>query len=166
MNNRATGVLVVHSAPRALCSHVEWAVNAIAGVPLRFRWKDQGLASDLMRVEVFWEASAGSAARMASELRGWTDLRFELTEDASAAQLGTHIAHTPDLGLHAGTLDTAGSLVVSEHQVEAILEAAGGDLMAVRDGFDLALGGPWQRELEPYRAAKFDASIRLLRGVG
>ena len=166
MNNRSTGSLVVHSAPRALCSHVEWAVNAVLGAPQRFRWKELGLSTDLMRVEVFWEAPAGTGARIASDLRGWTDLRFELTEDASVAQLGMRIAHTPDLGLHSAALDAAGSLMVSEHQVSAILRAAGGDYAAVRDGFDLALGGPWERKLEPYRAAKFDSSIRLLRGVG
>ena len=166
MNNRATGVLVVHSAPRAISSHVEWAVNAVIGVPLRYRWKPSPLISDAVRVEVFWDAPVGSAAKIASTLRGWTDLRFEITEDAGPAGVGVRIAHTPLLGLNAVSLDAGGSLVVTEHQIESILQGAGGDLTAVREGFDRALGGAWERELEPFRAARYDSSVRLLRGVG
>ncbi len=166
MNNRATGVLVVHSAPRAISSHVEWAVNAIVGVPLRYRWKPSPLVDDAMRVEVYWEAPVGSATKIASTLRGWSDLRFEITEDAGPAALGVHIAHTPSLGLSSVSLDAGGSLVVNEHQIESILQGAGGDLTAVRDGFDRALGGAWERELEPFRVTRNESSLRLLRGVG
>lgn len=166
MNNQATGVLVVHCAPRALCSHVEWTVNAVVGQPQNFQWKDQPLVPEFARVQVYWEAPVGTAARLASELRGWVDLRFEVTEDPTRFGLGLRIAHTPALGLNTVTLDALGNVLVTEHQVEAILQAASGDVTAVREGFDSALGNAWERELEPYRAAQYDQSIRLLRGVG
>ena len=165
MNNRATGVLVVHSAPRALSSHVEWAVNAIVGVPLRYRWKQSPLVEDAVRVDVYWDAPIGSAATIASTLRGWKELRFEITEDAGPGALGVRIAHTPALGLSSVSIDAGGNIVVTEHQIESILQSAGGDLTTVRDGFDRALSGAWERDLEPFRAARYDSSVRLLRGV-
>ena len=32
------GVLFVHSAPSALCPHIDWAVGGIFGVPVRLDW--------------------------------------------------------------------------------------------------------------------------------
>jgi hypothetical protein len=165
MKKQATGVLVVHSAPRALCSHIEWAVNALIGAPLKYRWKPQPLDADLVRVEVFWHAREGTAARIASELRGWEQLRFEVVEDPSAGALGTRHAHTPGLGLHTVAIDAAGSAMLSEIQLETLL-TPGQDAQAMRSALDALLGGAWDRELEPFRAAAYDGSIALLHGVG
>ncbi|MEN9751025.1 MAG: hypothetical protein RLZZ600_72 [Actinomycetota bacterium] len=166
MNNRATGVLVVHSAPRALCSHIEWALNALVGVPLKFRWRDQPVSRDCVRAEVFWDAPTGSGARIASELRGWVDTRFEVTEDPSYGGLGNRFSYTPTLGLFGAEIDAAGNTMLTEARIGSLLTDAGNDVSSVRDLFDRALGGPWDRELEPYRAAIYDPSIRLLHGAG
>lgn len=165
MNNRATGVLVVHSAPRALCSHIEWAVNALIGAPLKYRWKPQPLTAEAFRVEVYWDAPAGTGAKLASALTGWTGIRFEVTEDPSVGCTGTRFSFAPELGLYSAAIDAAGNTVLTEARITAVLSDAGNDVTGIRNAFDRALGAPWDRELEPYRAAIFDDSIRLLRGA-
>lgn len=166
MNNRATGVLVVHSAPRALCSHIEWAVNALIGAPLKFRWRTQSLGSDSMRVEVYWDAPAGAGAQLSSSLIGWQDIRYEVTEDPSAGCTGTRFSYTPELGLYSASIDAAGNTVLTEARIASLLTEAGNDVNAIRVAFTNALGAPWDRALEPYRASLFDDSIRLLHGAG
>ena len=37
----ARGVLYVHSSPRALCPHVEWAAGRAIGRAVNFTWDDQ-----------------------------------------------------------------------------------------------------------------------------
>ena len=41
------GVLFVHSAPRALCPHVEWAAGAVLGSRVSFDWTVQPAARGL-----------------------------------------------------------------------------------------------------------------------
>jgi hypothetical protein len=166
MNNRVSGVLVVHSAPLALTSHIEWSVNTLVGEPLKYRWRAQPLSRESVRVEVYWNALAGTGAKIASELRGWSETRFEVVEDPGTHYEGARYSFTPACGLHGVTIDAAGNAVLTEARISSILLEAGNDLGSVRRLFDAALGGPWDRELEPYRAAVYDSGIALLHGAG
>src|SRR3954468_3408807 len=74
----ARGVFYVHSAPPALCPHVEWAVAGVLGVPVSLRWSAQPAAPGALRAELSWEGRPGSAAGIASALRSWKLLRFEV----------------------------------------------------------------------------------------
>lgn len=167
MDIRATGVLVVHSAPRALCSHIEWAVNTAVGEPLKYRWRELDPSTDLVRVEVFVDdAPSGFATSLTSTLTGWSNIRFEITEDPGQHSMGARCSYTPSLGIFAAAIDASGSTVLTDARISSILTDAGSDVSAIRTSFDDALGGPWDRELEPYRAVVFDDSIRLLHRVG
>src|SRR5579864_439387 len=75
------GVLYIHSAPRALCPHVEWAVAGVLGVRVTLDWARQPAAPSNWRAELSWSAEPGTATRLASALRGWQLLRFEVTEE-------------------------------------------------------------------------------------
>ena len=57
----AHGVLYVHSAPPALCPHIEWAVAGIVGVPVGMPWSGQPAAPGALRAELTWQAHAGTA---------------------------------------------------------------------------------------------------------
>src|SRR5690606_21247504 len=50
----ARGVLYVHSAPAALCPHVEWAVAGVVGVPVKLDWEPQPAAPNTYRAELNW----------------------------------------------------------------------------------------------------------------
>src|SRR3954469_9626119 len=87
------GVLYVHSAPSALCPHIEWAVGGVLGMPVSLDWTPQAAQSGTYRAELSWSGATGSAAAVASALRGWNQLRFEITEEATASSEGSRYSY-------------------------------------------------------------------------
>src|SRR5689334_10590133 len=65
------GVVYIHAAPSALCSHVEWALVGVLDVSLDFDWVAQPAEPGTYRTELSWQAPIGTAAAIASSLRGW-----------------------------------------------------------------------------------------------
>jgi len=160
------GVLFVHSAPRAMCPHVEWAAGEVIGVPVSLDWTEQPAAPGLLRGEVPWHGAPGTGARLTSVLRGWAHLRYEVTEEPSEGVDGGRWSHTPELGIFHAVTDATGNVVVPEDRLRAALEVAGEDLSRVRDALDLAMGSAWDDELEPFRYAGDGAPVRWLHRVG
>ena len=78
------GVVYVHSAPPALCPHIEWAVGGVLGVRVTLDWTPQPAQPGTVRAELSWQAEAGTGAQLVSALRDWMHLRFEVTEEPSA----------------------------------------------------------------------------------
>jgi len=159
------GVLFVHSTPPALCPHIEWAVGTALGQEVHLQWTDQPAAPGMVRSEFSWAGTTGSGARLASALRGWEHLRYEVTEEATAQSDGGRWSHTPALGIFHAQMDTVGNTVVPEDRVRAALENAG-DETSLREMLDLALGQAWDEELEPFRYAGAGAPVRWLHRVG
>merc|ERR1712034_146423 len=91
------GVVYVHSAPRALCPHLEWAVGRAIGRAVNFEWSEQPVQPGTRRAEFYWDGPAGTGAALASAIRGWEHLRFEVTEDPSPGHDGGRWLHTPGL---------------------------------------------------------------------
>ena len=56
------GILYVHSAPSALCPHIEWAVGGVLGVAVNMTWIPQPAQAGSYRAELSWAGDAGSAA--------------------------------------------------------------------------------------------------------
>ncbi|WP_353809841.1 DUF3145 domain-containing protein [Agromyces sp. SYSU T00194] len=162
----ARGVVYVHSAPRALCPHVEWAIGRALGQAVSLDWADQPVLRGAQRAEVYWEATQGTGAAIASSLRGWEHLRFEVTEDPSPGSDGARWMHTPDLGVFHAQLDTSGNVVVPEDRVRYAMEIAGADAVELHRELRLALGQEWDDELEPFRHASDFAPVVWLHKVG
>jgi hypothetical protein len=160
------GVLFVHSAPKALTPHVEWAAGKALGHAVNFAWHDQPVLRGSLRAEYEWAGPVGSAAAIASALRGWEHLRFEVTEEASPGVDGGRFMHTPDLGVFYVHLDAAGNSVIQEERINYALELAAGDAAEITRELRLALGSAWDEELEPFRYAGDDSSVVWLHRVG
>ena len=94
------GVVYVHSTPKALCPHIVWAIEGVLGTRVSVDWTDQPAGPGLVRAELSWAGEAGTGARIASALRGWDHLRYEVTEEPSAGCDGSLWSHTPRLGIH------------------------------------------------------------------
>lgn len=163
---QVSGALYVHSAPRAVTNHIEWAVNGVLGVPQRYRWTDSPSAETSVRLALHWEGPIGSGVAIASALRGWSDLRFELTEDAGTRSDGMLIMHTPSLGLIACSLDAAGSIVLPESRLAYICQEHAADAQGLVDAIHHALGAQWDQELEPYRNGDPVLAAVRLHAVG
>ena len=157
------GVLYIHSCSPALCPHVEWAVAAELGTRARLTWVDQPCAPGQLRAEIGWRGRSGTAGRLAAALRGWSALRFEVTEDASPGQDGERYAVTPTLGVFRATTGVTGDLLVGEDRLRALLATAQGPQLAI--GLDALLGSAWDEELEPFREAGEGAAVTWLHQV-
>jgi hypothetical protein len=167
MNAPATsGVLFVHSAPKALAPHVEWAIAAIVGEVVHLEWVQQPILPGSLRTDYTWHGDVGTAARLASALRGWEHLRFEVTEDASNGVDAMRFLHTPDLGIFAAPTDAAGNIVVAEDRIRYALDISSGDVEEVSRELRLALGEAWDEELEPFRHAGENTSVVWLHRTG
>ena len=81
------GVLFVHSAPSALCPHIEWAIGSVVEQRTDLHWSEQNAAPGMSRAEVNWTGKPGTGALLASALRGWAHLRYEVTEEASPVSI-------------------------------------------------------------------------------
>ena len=57
------GVIFVHSATRAMCPHIEWAVRNVLGPRASFDWTDQPAGTGLLRAEVAWQGPQGTGPR-------------------------------------------------------------------------------------------------------
>lgn len=160
------GVLFVHSAPRALTPHIEWAAGGVLGIRLSMDWIPQPASPGTFRAEFSWQAEQGTGARLTSALRGWSHLRYEVTEEPSAGVDGGRWTHTPELGIFHAVTDVHGNVLVPEDRVRAAVEAGAGDPAELTHQLDLALGKAWDDELEPFRYAGDGAPVRWLHRVG
>ena len=159
------GVLFVHSAPSALCPHVEWAAGGVFGMPVRLDWITQPIERASYRAEYSWTGPAGTAARLASALKGWQRLRFEVAEEATSGSEAERYAYTPTLGVFHAITGLHGDILIPEDRIKhAITTAAlgGGDIV---DSLADLLGSAWDAELEPFRHAGDGAPVRWLHQV-
>lgn len=159
------GVLFIHSAPRALCPHIEWTISSVMDYRVSLDWIAQPAAPGMFRAEFSWVGPVGTGGNLASALRGWEHLRYEVTEEPSAGTDGGRWSHTPDLGIFYSQTDAAGNMVVSENRIRAALEYRN-DLPRLRRELDLALGQAWDDELEPFRYAGEGAPVKWLHQTG
>src|SRR3954468_9054714 len=160
------GVVYIHAAPPALCPHVEWAVGGVLGIHVTLEWTPQPAAAGTFRAELSWQAEPGTASKLASALRDWLHLRFEVTEEPSTGAEGERYSSTPSLGLFHATTGVHGDIMVREDRLRAALARAGSDpatsVVAEMQGL---LGKAWDDELEPFRYAGDGAPVRWLHQV-
>ena len=159
------GVLYVHSAPSALCPHIEWAAGGVLGNAVSLDWTPQGAQAGTYRAELSWAGEAGTAAALASALRGWNHLRFEVTEEPTAGTEGSRFSYTPDLGVFHAVTGVHGDIMIPEDRLKAaVVKSAIGDLPLLVE-IDKLLGKAWDESLEPFRHAGEGAPVRWLHHV-
>ncbi len=162
----ARGVIFVHSAPRALCPHIEWAAGGVLGVRLSLDWIDQPAAPGFVRTEFSWQPRRGHrrAADLCAARLGAPALRGD--RGADRGRDGGRWSHTPELGIFHAVTDAHGNVLVPEDRIRAALERGAGDPARLVAELDLALGRAWDEELEPFRYAGEGAPVRWLHRVG
>lgn len=155
----ARGVVFVHSCPRALMPHVDWAIERAVDRTRPYEWSAQQILSGMSRCEMQWFGQPGAGAQIASALRGFPNLRFEVTEETDSA-LGERFCFTPALGMFRAATGPTGDIVVGEERLRALLVSP--NLSA---GVEQLLGQDWDEELEPFRMVG-DTGVRWLTRVG
>jgi len=160
------GVVYVHSTQKALCPHIVWAIEGVLGTRVQVDWTDQPAGPGLVRAELSWAGEAGTGARIASALRGWDHLRYEVTEEPSAGCDGSRWSHTPRLGIHHTWTSASGDAVINEDRLREVVMLAHGSSEAMHEMIEELLGTDWDDELEPFRYAGDGAPVRWLHKVG
>lgn len=159
------GVIYVHSAPSALCPHIEWALGGVLGNAVSLEWIPQPAQAGSYRAEYSWLGDAGTAATIASALRGWNHLRFEITEEPTSSTEGARYSYTPDLGIFHAVTGLHGDIMIPEDRLKAaVVKSALGET-TLENEVDRLLGKPWDDELETFRHAGDGAPVRWLHQV-
>ena len=88
------GVLYVHSAPSALCPHIEWAVGGVLGAAVSLAGPRSRPSPAPTAPSCPGAATPARPPPIASALRGWNHLRFEVTEEPTAGHRGRRATPT------------------------------------------------------------------------
>ena len=151
VNQAIRGTLTIHSCPMALIRHVEWSIESILG-RVQIEWRNQPLAAGTQRTQIEWRSTKDLTSELASALKSWHYLRFEIT---AASQF---FRHTPELGLHRAQIDEIGNIQLIENQVRLAM-SKGDDEM--RELLSVALGTEWDIELERFRGVDLQEVTHL-----
>ena len=161
----ARGVVFLHSCPRALSPHLEWALASVFGTEVRIDWADQSIAPGTVRAEIIWTGAPGTGSRLASALLAFSQVRYEVTEDGVPGRDGERFAATPSLGLFRATIGPFGDVMVHEERLRTALSHAQVTGESMVDEIARLIGTPWDDELEPFRSAHEGSTVRLMHQV-
>jgi hypothetical protein len=152
------GFLTIHSAPSALRHHIDWAIQTVLGNWIKLSWNPQPLTPGTFRTQLEFRGAQGAAAEIASALRSWHYLNFEVIEGTELG--GELFRFTPELGIHRAVVDQSGAVLVNENQLRVIL-ANSFDEDAIREGIAVILGNSWEVELDRFRSVDLQELPRL-----
>jgi hypothetical protein len=143
------GFLTIHSAPSALRHHIDWAIQGVLGNWIKLAWNPQPLVPGSYRTQLEFRGSRGAASEIASVLRSWHYLNFEVIEGSETG--GELFRFTPELGIHRAMVDHSGAILINENQLGSVLASAF-DEEAIRDGLASLMGTSWETELDRFRS--------------
>ena len=149
------GRITIYSSPKAVTTHVAWSINDVLGRVHELRWNPQPLVPATWRTSLSWNGLIGSGARLASALRNWHYLTFEIYEAALHGSDGSLYMFTPELGLFRGNIGPHGDIMVNEHQLHTLISAHIKESDVCIE-IEKLLGAPWNETLEPFRRIEID----------
>jgi hypothetical protein len=146
------GRILIYSTPAALAQHIEWAISRKLGQVINLKWVNQPLNPATLAMEFEYQHQSPVADQIATVLKGWHYIRFEITQVNKNTRDAVLYRATPDLGLHQANLSSLGDVVLNENQVNTILKNSFTNDRLISN-LENALGNAWELELEPYRLA-------------
>lgn len=155
------GVLTIHSAPSALRQHIDWALADVLGATARCDWTPQMLKAGTFKCTLTWRDRQGVAAAIASALRSWHYIYFEVQEDTNDG--GELFRFTPELGIHRAVTDLTGAVLIGQNQINVVLTESF-DEESIRAGLAFIIGNEWESELERFRGVNHQ-EISHLRAI-
>jgi hypothetical protein len=147
------GDLRIYSAPKALLRHIQWSLNEIFGYPVELNWEQQHLSPGAFATQLQWREIKPTASKIASTLKSWHYLRFEVREYSTGHNGGGEgvlYRCTPDLGLHQAVTASTGDVMIHENRLMTALEN-NRSYESLRQSISNSLGIAWDLELESYR---------------
>jgi hypothetical protein len=127
-------------------------------------WAQQPLIQNSFRAECSIKLDQALASELVSKLNTLGAIHFELTQ--TVGERGDLFMSLPGLGIYRGELNSAGSLVLSEDQINLLVSNSAGNQRDFMRLLRLALGQSWDDILEPMRAIKYGDNVLLLNRAG
>jgi hypothetical protein len=155
------GFLTIHSTPSALRHHIDWAIQAVLGNWVKPTWSPQPLIPGSYRTRIEFRDRQGAAAELASSLRSWHYLNFEVIENSDNG--GELFRCTPELGIHRSLVDQTGAVILTENQLGTVLKNSL-DEESIREAIASLLGSSWEQELDRFRSVDLH-EIAQLRAI-
>jgi hypothetical protein len=152
------GFLTIHSTPSALRHHIDWAIQAVLGNWVKPTWSPQPLIPGSYRTQIEYRDRQGAAAELASSLRSWHYLNFEVIENTDNG--GELFRCTPELGIHRSLVDQTGAVILTENQLGTVLNNSL-DEESIREAIALLLGSSWEQELDRFRSVDLHEIVHL-----
>lgn len=149
------GRISIYAAPKPVLTHIQWSISEVLGRPYELRWDSQPLTPAMWRTHLSWNGTLGIGAKLASSLRGWHYLQFEIYEAAINGSDGSIYLYTSDLGLFRGNIGPHGDIMINEHQLQSIVNRNLKE-SDICEEIEKLLGKPWNDSLEPYRRLEID----------
>jgi hypothetical protein len=153
--------LALHACPDVAVDKTNELLLRYAIVP---SWHSQTLLERCSRAEVTLKLAQAKALDLVSELNALGIIHFELTQ--TFGDHGLLYMSLPGLGIYRGEINSAGSLVLSEDQINQLLVSSAGNHREFMRLLRIALGQSWDDILEPMRATKYGDNVLLLNRAG
>jgi hypothetical protein len=153
--------LHIHACPDSLIVEID---NVLLPYGLRPVWNPQVLVTQSSRAEVNLKLSQVKAEDLVAELNAFGSIYFELTQ--SFGIYGCLFMSVPGLGIYRGEMNSAGSLVLTEDQINSLVASSVGNHREFMRLLRLSLGQSWDDILEPMRATKYGDNVLLLNRAG
>lgn len=157
------GTITIYSAPKPVLRHIEWTIGNLLGIPISLNWKVHRLSPSTMWSELHWNGKYGIASQIASELKGWHYLKFEIYESAKNGSDGSLYMYTPELGMFFSHVGPHGDVMINENQIQTIIRENVSEVDVI-EKLERAIGKPWDDALEPFRRSPnelAEESVRL-----
>ncbi len=131
------GVILIHSAATRVCPtpRVGGGTRARPCGQLRLGRPAGARRQPSCRV-LLGEVPVGTGAALASAIRGWEHLRFEVSEDPTPRSDGGRWMHTPGSASTRPKTESAGNVVIGEDRVRYAVEVAAGDAFELQRELD------------------------------
>lgn len=150
---------------RARCARTSSGPSPGCSAPASAWTGSASRAPGTWRSEFSWQGQAGTASKLASALRGWHLLRFEVTAEPCASAEGERYSCTPELGIFHAVTGIHGDILIPEDRLRAALTRSQRGETDLEAEIAKLLGKPWDDELEPFRYAGEGAPVRWLHQV-
>jgi hypothetical protein len=141
--------------------HIDWAIQAVLGNWVKPTWSPQPLIPGSYRTQIEFRDRQGAAAELASSLRSWHYLNFEVIENTDNG--GELFRCTPELGIHRSLVDQTGAVILTENQLGTVLKNSL-DEESIREAIASLLGRSWEQELDRFRSVDLQ-EIAQLRAI-
>lgn len=158
--------LKILSCPKIFCKPIEWALSEIFKTKILLSWEEQQIAPSTMSTEIKWIGPFGLCSRLVSSLSKWPKIRLEAFQESYKDNPAERYALSPNLGIFRADINALGETIITESRLKAALERSRLEEEPFEVEFSFLVGKPWDEDLEPFRKANQNKTLKWISKTG